>query len=151
MRLEPIPWKPCRRNQPNHKTLKPWILLIFGVQVRPRKLFTDPESFRFTTNILDFMAVWNFWNFEKFWEFCNVWKVITPIVFWEKRWSWYQSSSFNLGNLMEQKNWIIIIIDVSKGWKGWLGWLEGWPKSLVTRERLLIDWSGIRPFRSLRV
>ena len=79
-------------------------MLIYGVQVRPGKLFTDLESFRFTTNILDFMAVWNFWNFGKFWEFCNVWKVITPIVFWEKRWSWYQSSSFNLENLMVQKN-----------------------------------------------
>ena len=95
-----------RRNQPNHKTLKSWIFFIFGVKVRPRKLFTDPESFCFTTNILDFMAVWNFGNFGKFWEFCNVWKVITPIVFLEKKWSWYQSTSFNLENLMEQKNFL---------------------------------------------
>ena len=95
-----------RRNQPNHKTLKSWILLIFSVQVRPRKLFTDLESFCFRTNILDFMAVWNFRNFWKFWEFCNVWKVITLILFLEKRWSWCQSTSFNLKNLMEQQKFL---------------------------------------------
>ena len=66
-------------------------------------LFTDLESFRIRTNILDFTAVWNFANFENFWEFCKVWKVVIPIVILEKR----CSTSFNLEkqNFFSEKSW----------------------------------------------
>ena len=102
-----------RRNQPNHKTLKSWILLIFGVQVCPGELFINPESFRSTTNILDFTAVWNFWNFKNFGYFARVLMAITLTVYIGMRWSWYQSSSFSLENVTEQKffwkniNWMV--------------------------------------------